>query len=262
MYQQRYKIKLYDTDRNQIAKPTGILQELQDTGDGQMATEKPSYIDVLRTGRAIMLNRLDMNIPAEIRNGDLVLSRSWPCSSNRATFLRCYAMWRCDEEDRILSETPVAEISSIWSLVSLADRRILPVSELDMSNYTHGPYREVAKGKLHISTQTEATMTQVAEKRVAYSDTDCNGHMNNTYYLNLLCDQIPELETGAYRVTTVRLHYSKEAVLGETIRVYRTPKLPPREDAQQVARYLFRTELSDGDLNIEAEIGLWPVSAA
>jgi acyl-ACP thioesterase len=294
MYTQKYRIRMYDVDANKIAKPTGLLQEMQDAGDRQMFTEKPSYDEVYQTGKAIMLNRLDMNILEEIHLDDVLTAASWPCPARRATFLRCYGLWR--EEGQ--KQKMVAEISSQWSLVSLADRKILPIAELDMTNYTHGEYHEAAPGKFKISQDIEEEMEKVCRKQVGYSDADCNGHMNNTYYLNLLCDQIPELTAGTHRVSSLRIHYSKEAVIGETIEVYRSqPKtrtLPqglgqaasgvPDEalrkacqatrshgDEKKAAEnaaaieilYQFKTcRLSDGEMNVAAQIGIVPINAS
>lgn len=248
MYSQKYRVRMYDTDKNKIAKPSGLLQEMQDAGDRQMFTEKPSYDEIFQTGKAIMLNRLDMNVLAEIHLDDVLTAISWPCVSRRATFLRCYGLWRGEEQ--------VAEISSQWSLVSIEDRRILSIDEVDFSNYTYGEYKEAAPGKFKIPREIENMMTSLAEKKVGYSDADCNGHMNNTYYLDMLCNQIPELEEGSHRVSSVRIHYSKEAVIGETLQIYRSARLEPREGANHENRYLFKTLRSDGELNVEAEIGI------
>ena len=103
-------------------------------------------------------------------------------------------------------------------------------------------------------------MVCVDEHRISYTDSDVNGHMNNTYYVDYLCDQISELEAGTHRVSTVRIHFSKEAVLGDTMEIWMTPKMEPREGADQDCRYLFRTvRKSDGQMNIACEIGLLPV---
>ena len=255
LYKQNYRIRTYDVDRNKILKPSGALQITQDAGCGQMRTEGMSYEEVFATGRAYMLNRLDMNILTEVHEDEDVTASSWPCESRRATFLRCYGMWRGEE--------PVVEISTQWSLVSLEDRKILTVEDADMTGYEYGPYKEAAPGKFKIPPAQAEAMICASQHRVSYSDADSNGHMNNTYYLNYLCDLIPELEAGTHRVSTLRIHYSKEAPVGETIAIYQSEKLPPREGADQESRYLFRTlRKSDGEMNIAAEIGIVPVKSA
>ena len=89
-----YDIELdtYCCDGNQIVKPSGVLQVLQECGRRQMAAQKPSYEDILKTGKALMLSRLDMKIYDEVYLGEEVEVTSWPCESSRATFLRMYQM--------------------------------------------------------------------------------------------------------------------------------------------------------------------------
>ena len=151
-------------------------------------------------------------------------------------------------------------VSTQWTLVSVEDRKLLTVDDVDLSGYTHDEYIEAAPGKLKIAKGEEAFLTCVAEHRISYTDSDVNGHMNNTYYVDYLCDQIPQLENGTHRVSTVRIHFSKEAVIGDVIEIWMSPKMEPREGAEQECRYLFRTvRKSDGLINIACEIGLVPV---
>ncbi len=248
MISMEYKVGMYDSDKNRMAKPSGLIQKMQAAGDIQMATEKPSYDEVFNRGMAFMLSRLDMNILTEIHLDDMITAKSWPCESKRATLLRCYGLWRGEEQ--------VAEVSSKWSLVDIADRKILPIDMVDCSGYTYGPYKEAAPGKFKVPREIEDMMQQVNTHRISYSDADCNGHMNNTYYFDVLCDEIPELEAGTHRVSTIRIYYSNEAVLGDTISICRSEKLEPREGSDQECRYMFKTFCSDGSLNTEAEIGI------
>ena len=128
----------------------------------------------------------------------------------------------------------------------------MKVDEVDFSNYTMDEYVDVMPGsKFKISREdgeTIAASEPVGIKNVKLSDVDYNGHMNNTNYVDMLCDYIPELEAGTHRVTVMRIHFSKEVPLGETIEIkrLRTPDY----------KYLFRTFRSDGELNVEAEFTL------
>ena len=145
-----------------------------------------------------------------------------------------------------------AEAFSHWTLVGVEDRKILTVDDADFSNYTIGEPKDLMKGKLRIASAEIKEMEAVCQKKISYSDIDCNGHMNNTYYMDLLCDWVPELEAQTHRVAYARVHYSKEAPLGDKVTVYRWEKSP--------GCYLFRTIKEDGEVNIEAEIGLISLS--
>ena len=91
-------------------------------------------------------------------------------------------------------------------------------------------------------------MEEVGKYKVSYTDLDYNGHMNNTYYADILCNYIPELAEGTHRVESLRIHYSKEAPLGDVLTVMRN-----RTDS---CHYVFKTIKSSGEVNIAAEVGI------
>lgn len=234
-------INVYNVDMNRKARPAGLLREMQECGSRQMADQRPSYDELLDKGQALMLSRLDMIIPEEVSLDEEIEVFTWPCPSARATFLRNYLVRKNGET--------AAMISSQWTLVNSKTRKIMKVDEVDFANYTMDEYVDVMPGgKLKISREEAealAASRAVGLKTVRLSDVDYNGHMNNTNYVDVLCDYIPELTEGTHRVTAMRLHFSKEAPLGETIEIKRL-QMPD-------GKYIFRTFRSDGELNVEAE---------
>ena len=75
-----------------------------------------------------------------------------------------------------------------------------------------------------------------------YSDVDMNMHMNNTRYLDMLWNYIPEI-TGR-KVTSMSIRYMAEAPINEDIEIYMAP-------GDAAGRWYFKTEV-DGKTNIEA----------
>ncbi len=257
-YTEKCYLDTYRVDQNKIGKASGIWQLMQESACHQMENQKPSYSDLLDEGKALMLARVDLAIPEEVFLDERLTASSWPCESTRATFLRNYTL---TEGDRI-----VAIADTQWSLVDTQSRKILKVSDADFSNYWMGEHRLLIKDKFKITKETAQFMHTVGSKTVSYSDLDYNGHMNNTYYLDVLCDFIPELAAGTHRVSFVRIHYSKEAPLGDCLKVITTDAIPVSDaDAKEYGvpaeiKYIFKTEKADGELNVEAEIVLTKIS--
>jgi acyl-ACP thioesterase len=202
----------------------------------QMETDRPSYDELQQEGKALMLGRLDLEIYDEIHVGDEFTVSSWTCQLGRATFPRGYEIVR---DGKI-----VAEISSQWALVDMESRKVLKTEEVDFSRYYEGRYIELFPDKFRLPKDIE--FREVGKHTVKYSDLDLNGHMNNTYYLDQLCNYMPELEYGGYRVKSLRIHYCKEAPLGDVLTIFRAI---PEEN-----KYLFKTVKANGETNIEAEI--------
>ena len=253
-YTEKCYLDTYRVDQNKIGKASGIWQLMQESACHQMESQKPSYSDLLDDGKALMLARVDLAIPEEIFLDESLAASSWPCESTRATFLRNYTLTRDGKT--------VAAADTQWSLVDTESRKILKVSDADFSNYWMGEHKPLIKGKFKITNEIAAAMHTVGSKTVSYSDLDYNGHMNNTYYLDVLCDFIPELAAGTHRVSFVRIHYSKEAPLGDCLKVITAGAMPvSNEEAQEYGvpaetKYIFKTEKADGELNVEAEIVL------
>ncbi|MBQ1229219.1 MAG: hypothetical protein IIX87_05015 [Firmicutes bacterium] len=241
VYNMSSKFDVYNVDMNRMARPAGMLRKMQECGDYQMTLERPSYDELLDEGKAFMLSRLDLVIHDDIMMNEPVQVYTWPCPSTRATFLRNYMIKKGDEI--------AAEISSQWTMVNIETRKIMKVDEVDLSNYTHDEYKEVlTSAKMRITKEQADAMETVDERQVLLSDCDYNGHMNNTYSLDLLCDYIPELYDGRHRVSYVRIHFSSEAPMGT--------KLVIKRLKTEEGTYLFQTYREDGQLNVQAEIGV------
>ena len=89
--------------------------------------------------------------------------------------------------------------------------------------------------------------------------------MINAYYMDVLCNYIPELAAGTHRVCFVRVHYSKEAPLGDKLQILRSPVILLDDDQRAIygekgeRKYVFQTIKADGELNIQGEFILCPV---
>jgi len=236
-----HNVDTYSCDTNQIMKGSGILQMCQECGRKQMECHRPSFNEFLDDGKAWMISRLDMVAYDEIKLGDNLNLASWACDSSRATFLR---MYQAKRDNKV-----VAEISSQWVVVDYETRKILKVTDVDLSNYYMGEYHDVIGEKFRIPKDTD--FEEVGKKEIMYSDLDTNGHMNNTYYLDVISNYVPELCAGTHRVYSARVHFAKEASLGEVLTVTRCKT--------GEGKYLFRTLKPNGEKNIDAEITVIPV---
>lgn len=238
LYFEENRLDTYRCDSRKIAKLSGILQITQDAGRRQMALDRPSYDELLEEGKAMMLNRLDLKIYDTLYFDQPLKVYSWPCTAVRATWPRVYAITR--------DEKPVVDVMSQWALVDIETRKVLKADAIDSSNYSIGESREVFENKFKIPKELE--LEEVGKYRVSYTDLDYNGHMNNTYYADVLCNYIPELAEGTHRVESLRIHYSKEAPLGDVLTIMRRK--------MDDSCYIFKTIKASGEVNIAAEIGL------
>lgn len=237
-YEHQDFLEYYKTDQNKYAKASGILQITQKAGNSQMERDRPTYDEITAQGKAFMLSRLDFEVYEPIVADEMYTISSWACEGSRATFPRNYSIER-DGKTLVM-------VSSYWVLVDIESRKLLKVDDVNIDNYYIGEFVELYKDKLKVPRDLE--FEEVGKKEIMYCDLDTNGHMNNTYYMDVVSNYIPELPAGTHRIKSVRLHYSKEAPFGDTITIFRAKV--------EEGKYLFKTVKENGEMNIACEVGL------
>lgn len=243
MVNKQFEMPVYltsnDVDLNGYGKASAYLRYMQEVGIYQMLRDLPSDDELRDRGQAFMVTRLDIKIYNHAPRGVELVGSSWACEGRRATFKRGYSISH--------GEMKIAEAYSQWTLVDLKDRKILKVENVDLSNYYMGEYKEFFDDKFKINPDEISLMDFVDTRKIYLRDIDRNGHMNNTYYLDMFFDYIPELIEGKSEVSAIRLHFAREAKLNENLKI----KMGKRENS-----YIFQAINEDDLLNAEAEIYL------
>ena len=173
-----------------------------------------------------------------IRAYEPLTAISYPCESRAFSFLRCYAL----ERDGAV----VGRAASIWALVDIESRALVPVTGIDM-DLELLPHNDMSIDRIVMP----KSITEVGTYTVNYADTDQNRHMNNTHYPDMLCDFVPEMRTN--RATGMVISYRHEAAFGHTLRVFCT---------KTEGGYLICTIDEDGTVCTEALLRLAPVNNA
>ena len=235
-YTEHFQVTTHDTDPYGVVRPGALLAFMQETADHQMRDKKPSYMDLYNEGKAFLLSRVAVKVYAPLHAHDQIDVESWPVESRGATFNRCYRITKGGQL--------IAEGQAYWALLNLATRRLLRVTDVDLSNYEHGPLQPVESIRFTAPEDIPAIGTHV----VAYHDTDVNRHMNNTRYPDLLLDHLPAFDGRTFAEFSI--HYKAEAPLGETLTVCRSAG----EETGDGERIYYRTLRADGSVNIDAQV--------
>lgn len=235
-----FSIRFVDTDSAGNLSPATALRLMEEAGNNQIKAQHPNWDELAEKNQAFLLNCLRMRYYKPIRAYDDIQANTWACPSKGVFFNRCYQITR-DEE-------PVAEVNTIWALVDLTDRHIYKVNEIELFYCTD----ELLVLDKPTQTRIPSTVSleKIGEHTVRYSETDYIRHMNNTRYLDMLCDYIPGI--NSLFVNSIGIKFKAEAPLGEKLEVYR---------GQVRNTYYFRTIREDGQVNVEAEIEVEPLDS-
>ena len=136
----------------------------------------------------------------------------------------------------------MAEANTTWALVSTEARRLYKVADVDLSNYDTEEQLTL-ENPLRIRIPAEAQLSLIGEYTVRYTDTDLNGHMNNTNYPDMLVNCMANPEK--IRIKSIAISFLSDIKRGESVKIY---------TVKTDGKHYFRSIKEDGSTNIEAEI--------
>ncbi len=194
-----------DVDINGIAKQSVLLRHVEEGIFMQHETFGPS-IESLRADKdmGFILSKVAARIDEPIRAGSHIHVETWAAEPKGFTFMR-YARITCMEK-------VVAEYALTWALVRLSERTLVrggTGGEIELG-FGFMPAIDVGVS-LRARFPKDAEIESTAKHVTSYSEADENGHMNNTFYPDLLCGVS---DMRGKRIAEYTLSYLKEAPIG------------------------------------------------
>ena len=112
-------------------------------------------------------------------------------------------------------EKLIGQCKSVWAVLDLEKREIVNIFDDPMfENCIDGEVIDMSRVRM----TTIPDPTGMKPHEVVYSDIDYNGHCNSCRYLQAMTDAyLPNYYGKSVRLD---IHYSKEAMLGETLQTY------------------------------------------
>lgn len=234
---EKFRINSHDCDTMGYAKPSSVLRYMQETAFLQHQNCGPTIAELRRDGKAFILSKLTMSIYSKLKAFDEITVTSWNIESKGASFNRCCRMYSKD--------VLVAELISVFALVDINTRRFVRVSDVELNFTPEDETVELdAPARLHIPDDVSLALN--GEYTVYHSLCDENCHMNNTNYIDMFCNFIPDITEK--RVATCSVSYQSEAELGCVLKVYRA--------LDDEGIYYFKTVKPDGSINAISRIVL------
>ena len=233
-WSENYFIDNHDLDFNGVARTSTLMRCMQECANAQCRNLGPSNEALREEGKAFLLSRFAAGFYATVLPYDHLTVESWAVESKGFSFYRCYRILRKEEV--------VAEATSVWALVDIASRRPIRTTEYRPGFTCDNMLSLEVPSRIVFPQSTQPRL--VKEHVVCYGETDQNMHMNNTRYVDMLCDCLP-MENK--RVLRLSINFMNEAKYGDTVNIY---SLSQKDDC------LFRTVRSDGKINVEAQLTL------
>ena len=155
-----------------------------------------------------MLARMWYRLERPLRWGEALTIRTWHRGAKSALMYRDF--------DLFVGEEQVGEAVSGWVLADLDSRKLLRLGSVAVLEGTDGG--ELCKTKTLNKVRLPGEMTFAERRKMRYSDTDINTHVNNTRYADFACDAL-EMERcpSDWYLAEMQLGYVAECRPGEEI---------------------------------------------
>lgn len=244
-FAESYEVSSHDVDVNNNGKPSIVQRYLLETANHQMRDRKPTYYELFHAGKSFILTRISIEILENVHQYENIEVKTWRCPSKGVTFVRCWEIWR--------DEKVIVRGYSAWAIANYKDGSFSKIDDVDLSNYEIDETLD-----MNIATRfrldKNLEFEKVGKRTVEFSDIDMNMHLNNTYYADMLWNNIPDLLNKD--VTSINIRFMHEAALGADIDIYMAKMdSAPKGDERADETYCFKT-IVDGETNVEAQIGM------
>lgn len=189
-------------------KPSAILFLAQETAGHHCVELGLSWEQLAEKGLFWAVVRHRVQITRLPCRGETVIAETWPMPTTRTAYPRALVIRDKDGNELL-------RLISLWVLMDLNTRAmILPgKSGVEVTGTLRGTELSTPRA---IATRT---MEQSMERTVLFSDVDRNGHMNNTRYLDWVCDLLPSAFHRDHPLKAATICYMTEALEGQQLQL-------------------------------------------
>ena len=208
-YRHNVIIDSRDVDGNNQCRASALLGHLQEAAT--RAGEDGGFGRTALMGRYNafwMLTRIWFHLDRPLRWLDEVTIHTWHRGGKTAMMYRDF--------DIYMGDARVGEAVSAWVLVDIDSRHILRLGSIaDLADTWGG---DLCKTRLLRKIPMPAGRKELDRRPMHYSDTDMNGHVNNTRYADFACDalRMDRLDPEHY-LQEMQIGYLAECRAGEQL---------------------------------------------
>lgn len=205
-FTQTYQLRTMDFDQYRRLQPAAVLDLFQDAAGTHAAQLGLGYDAMRQRGLLWVVLRVYYEMCAQPRFFDTVQVQTWPHTPGVLDFVRDYRMLSTD--GRVL-----ARGTSQWAVIHTDSRKLAPAKDVAF------PAEAICDEALFPGRLRKLPdFTPEGEGiplRSAFSDVDCNGHVNNARYANYVVNVLRP-DAGA-SIRTFQMDYHCEVLPDTTL---------------------------------------------
>lgn len=208
-YEKTYTVDTRDVDPFNCCRSSSLLGILQEAGTDAAQQLHVSREEIITRYNAFwMLARTWYRLDRPLRWGEQIQVKTWHRGGKSAAMYRDF--------DLSVAGVPVGEAVSTWVMADVDSHKLLRLSGVTEFEGTSGG--ALCKDKLLPKLHLPEGLTLAERRRLHYSDTDINGHVNNSRYADFVCDAVHMERLGHTRfLSQLQVGYLAECLPGEEL---------------------------------------------
>lgn len=211
-YSKQLRVPYPECDVHNQWKLSYIMRAVQQIASDQLDDLGMTFVKLYAEGYVFLLSREYLEFHRGIMAGERVIISTWPLPPKGAQFRRNISI------DDINGQRLMSGYTT-WLLVNPQSHKILRPSAFPYTlRYAAENERDPMEEQItSLKVPSISRETVGAALRVSYSNSDCNGHLNNAVYGDLILDSIPFEIWEKFRPASFFVHFIKEAKIGADV---------------------------------------------
>ena len=204
-----YPLTASDIDCHGLCRLSALLSYIQN-----VATDHATLLElhgekmVEQYGAIWMMARMYLSLSRPIVSGDNLSLGTWHRGVDKTPITH-------RDIDIVVDGERIGEAVIAWIVVDLRERRL--VKPASLPTVVASPRPRIVKDIIPAKLKPPEDLQQALTRTVRYSDTDINGHMNNTKYADIACDAIQYNKRAGWFVSEFQANYIHECFPGDNI---------------------------------------------
>ena len=212
-YTETFTVLNADADFRGLLKPSALLRYVEQVSADHARAYGMTDQFFREHGVAFMVGKQALQLSRIPLRAEKLTLTTRAERSKRGSIKRITTAWDAAGEQ-------VAVVDCRWIVASLAEGRILREPGWTVEGF----WNEEVEGELPLHLhKCRDGLIDAGEWTVHYSQCDLNGHLNNAFYLDLVCDALPLDVVRKGPVTFASINYHREIPLGETVEMFYAP---------------------------------------
>ena len=210
-YKKKYSVEISNADFQMRLKPSCLFEFMQDAASlaaGELGFGHEALIKAYNVAWVLTRLRLEINRLPSL--GESMEIETWHMQHGRITFDRDFIVY--GQGGEIL-----AQAVSTWVIMDMTSREIKRADTIDFNIPVSAKGRAIDGALERLKPIGE--LFPAYERKIAYSDIDLNGHVNNAKYVEYIFDSLSIDEHRSMKFTSIDVNYSSEMSPGETLSV-------------------------------------------